>query len=344
MSPPFRTLLTCALSGALGAGVGMWNRPAPRIAEPKAQKKQSSKPSVPASVDLFYEPPPSFTSATASLEWIWRRMEKGDAAAAETLFLNSAGTTEEQRGQIALELVKNFRRFDPRVLARIVLSLPRSQTADIALNRLISEWSRYDSEEILLFLETLPEDRINNVLSLSTAAFALAQLPAESVAKFASCLDTTGRAYLAEGLVAVADQAGSWRNTDAILSSINDGIKPHRGAISVEWKLGMQLADIDPQAIESQIAAETDPTKRDAILGGYAWVTGMTDSPRGLELDAQIQNQGIREEHALSHVQNWLESDRGAALAWLQGAAATQVMDHEMRAELLKTYGLEAAP
>lgn len=339
-----RTIFTTALCALLGAGVGRWQRPEPLAAEPTGAKQRPMKAAQPASVDLLYEPPPAFPSVAASMEWVWSRMNKGDAAAAETLFLNDAQITDEQRGQIALECLKNFRRFDPQVLARIVRSLRPGEMADQAMNRLISEWSRHDSEGVLRFLETLPEGRVNNVLLLSTATFGLAQLPAERVATFASRLDTKGRAYLAEGLVAVAAQAGSWRNTAAILAVINDGTKPHQGAISVEWKLGMQLADIDPQAIERQLAAETDPGRRDDMLGGYAWIMGMTDPPRGLELDAQIQSQDIREEHALNHVEHWLETDRNAALAWLQGAVAKQLMDHEMRTELLKTYGLEVAP
>lgn len=319
----------------------MWNRPEPLAAEPKAEQKQAVKANVTQSVDLFYEPPPAFTIVTASLEWVWGQMDKGDAAAAETLFLKNAGTTEEQRGQIAQQLVQNFRRFDPRVLARIVLSLPRGQTADMVLNELISEWSRYDSEEVLHFLETLPADRVNNVV-LVRAAFGLARLPAERVTTFAATLDDDGRSYLAEGLVESANQAGSWRNTSAILSKMN--AQGHKDAVSVEWTLGVSLSDIAPEEIERRITAETDPVKRDQLLAGHAWVAGISDSERGISLDAQIQSPQVRDDYLVRHAGDWLETDRNATLAWLQSAGAKQLMSLEMRAKLLKAYGLEAAP
>lgn len=321
--------------------MGIWNRPEPRVAEPKAEKKQPAKPPVAASVDVFYEPPPSFSSVTASLEWVWSRMDKGDVAAAETLFLKEANITDEQRGQIALQLLQNFRRFDPRVLARIVLSLPRGKTADMALNKLISEWSRYDSEDVLRFLETLPEDRVNSV-QLTSAAFGLARLPAERVAAFAATLDDNGRSYLADGLVESANQAGSWRNTSAILSKMN--AEGRKDAVPVEWTLGVSLSDIAPEEIERRIASETDPVKRDQLLAGHAWVAGIRDPERGIRLDAQIELPQVRANNLERHTGDWLETDRNAALAWLQSTAAKQLMSLEVRAKFLKAYELEAAP
>ena len=40
---------------------------------------------------------------------------------------------------------------------------------------------------------------------------------------------------------------------------------------------------------------------------------------------------------------HWLESDRAAALAWLQSPAAAQLMVREERARLLRLYRLEAS-
>lgn len=275
------------------------------------------------------------------MEWARARMQKGDTTAAERLFHHDAGLTDEQRIGLARELMQNARRMDPHVLARIILGLPRGEAADRLLWRLVTDWSANDAESALLFIETLPADRLNTVGVLTNSAFGLSLLPAERVLAFAARLDDHGRACLAEGLVGFAGQGGSWRNTTAILSGL-DGAE-QADAISAGRMLGMRLAEIAPQTIESQIAAETDAVKRDEMLGGYAWVTGIHDPPRGLELDAQIQDPKVRAEHVRHHADLWLERDRAAALAWLQSDGAAQLMDRGQRAELLRIYHLEAA-
>ena len=276
------------------------------------------------------------------MEWVRTQMKKGDTTAAERLFWNVAGLSDEQRIALAKELLttNNFRRLDPRVLARIVFGLPSGKETDPLIWRLISEWSLDDAEGALHFLETLPADQLNAQGVLNNA-YGLAYLPSERVLAFAAMLDDKGRAYLANG-IAMAGKAGSWRNTSAILDNLN--VTPQKETSTAEHQLGSHLADISPQAIESRIAAETDPMKRDELLQGYAWVTGINNPQRGLELDAQIVNPEARAEVVQRHASVWLESDRAAALAWLQSDDAAQLMDREERSKILRSYHLEATP
>ncbi|HCN27347.1 MAG TPA: hypothetical protein DIT64_00855 [Verrucomicrobiales bacterium] len=338
MLPYCRLLTTTSLCFALGAFAGWWCGPsatAPGVANATA----GPAPILPGTTSPAAKPPP-FTSAAASMEWVRARMQKGDTTAAERFFHHDAGLTDEQRIGLARELMQNARRMDPHVLARIILGLPRGQAADTLLWRLVSDWSTNDAEAALLFIETLPPDRLNTVGVLTNSAFGLSRLPAERVLALAARLDDHGRSYLAEGLVGFADQAGSWRNTAAILAKLNGPSPPD--AISAEWMLGMRLAEIAPQSLESQLTTETDPAKRDKLLQGYAHETGRNDPPRGLEMDARIQDPKVREKHIKYHTEHWLESDRTAALAWLRSPAAAQLMDREQRAKLLRTYHLEA--
>ena len=273
------------------------------------------------------------------MEWVRAQMEKGDTTAAERFFRKDAGLTDEQRLSLARELVQNGRRMDPRVLARIVMSLPRGDESDRLLWRLVSDWCSYDAEDALRFIEVLPADRLNTAGILVNSAFGLADLPVERLLAFAATLNDKGRAYLVEGLVGFADQAGSWRNTSAVLAKLN--VKPEKEAVSAEWFLGRNLGEIDPQAIESQIAAETDPVRRDKLLSGYAQTLESIDPERSIDLEAQTTNPAgnVRE-----RVESWLYIDRAAALAWLQSDAARQLMDRTARVELLRTYQLEATP
>jgi len=335
MTPCYRTLTTTTLCFILGAFAGKWDS-TPVMAKAPAKRAEP----IPSVTPLAALPPP-FTSTTASMEWVRAQMQKGDTTATERFFRQGTDLTDEQRLGLAKELVQNARRMDPHVLARIILGLPRGQAADRLLWSLVSDWSTIDAEAALLFIETLPPDRLNSVGVLTNSAFGLSRLPAERVLALAAKLDDHGRSYLAEGLVGFADQAGSWRNTTAILAKLNGTAPPD--AISAEWMLGMRLTEIDPQSLESQLTAETDPLKRDKLLQGHASRTGVNDPARGLELDAQIQDPKIRAEYIKYHTDYWLESDRTAALAWLQGPAAAQLMDREERARLLRIYHLEAS-
>jgi len=335
MTPCFRTLTTTTLCFILGAFAGKWDSTPVRVQAPvpRAEATFSSAP--------LAALPPAYTSATASMEWVRAQMQKGDTTAAERFFRQGTDLSDEQRLSLARELVQNARRMDPHVLARIILGLPRGQAADMLLWRLVSDWSTNDAEAALLFIETLPPDRLNSVGVLTNSAFGLSRLPAERVLALAAKLDDHGRSYLAEGLVGFADQAGSWRNTTAILAKLSGTAPPD--AISADYMLGMRLTEIDPASLESQLTAETDPLKRDKLLQGHAWATGTHDPQRGLELDARIQDPTVRQKHITFHIDYWLESDRAAALAWLQGPAAAQLMDREQRARLLRIYHLEVA-
>lgn len=276
------------------------------------------------------------------MEWVRTQMKKGDTTAAERLFWNVAGLSDGQRIALAKELLttNNFRRMDPHVLARMVFGLPSGKETDPLIWRLISEWSLDDAEGALHFLETLPPDQLNAQGVLNNA-YGLVYLPAERVLSFAAMLDDKGRAYLANG-IAMAGKASSWRNTSAILDNLN--VTPQKETSTPEHQLGSHLAEISPQAIESRIAAETDPMKRDELLHGYAWVTGIKNPQRGLELDAQIVNPEARAKVVQRHASIWLECDRAAALAWLQSDAAAQLMEREDRSKMLRSYNLEATP
>ena len=333
-----RLLFTSALCLALGAAVGRSMKSETQASEspPEATTKA---PAASRAASLRAKPPP-FTSAVASMEWIRAQMEKGDTTAAEQLFRKEAGLTDEQRLDLAKVIVGDFRRMDPRMIARILLGLPRGQEADYLFWGFLSNWSNYEADDALRFIELLPADRLNTVGVLHNSASGFVRLPAELVLAFASRLSDEGRSYLAEGLVGLSDQIGSWRNTKAILDQLN--VKPQKDAISPEWFLGQQLAEIDPQALERQIATETDPVKLDKLFEGYASHIRRFDPERGLAALAQMQHPEPRE--VTRHVENWLTSNRAAALTWLQSDAARQLMPLEDRARLLRSYQKEAAP
>ncbi len=339
MLPTLRTLLTTVLCASLGAAIGSWSKSAQKSEVPRSPETSRPSAAVASASELPSKPPP-FVSVTASMEWVKRQMEKGDFEAAELLFRQEAGLTLEQRLDLAEKLVRNYRRMDPRVLARILLSLPVGEVTTGALSRLITEWCADDADDALGFLEAMPAERLNTIL-LHNAGFGLSRLPVERVAAFAAKLNDKGRAFLAEGLAVFADQAGSWSNTSAILEKIN--AKPDKEAISVEWQLAVNLATLAPQEAERLIAAEADLTKRDEMLGGYAWVTGVHDPVRGIELDTQIVDAKRRESHFKRHVSGWLNIDRAAALTWLRSSEAARILSAEQRAYFFKANGLEVA-
>ncbi|MBK8095128.1 MAG: hypothetical protein IPK32_24950 [Verrucomicrobiaceae bacterium] len=338
MTPLPRTLLTTLLCGVLGAVAGKWSQPTAETSPARTTAVRS--PAAISKVARIASKPPPFTSVTASMEWLRSQMEKGDATAAQRLFYKDAGLSEDQRLGLAKELVINFRRQHPRVLASILLGLQRGEAADRLLYRFLSNWCSYDAEEALQFIEALPSDRLGAYM-FRDIGFGLSKLPAERSLAFVAKLDDERLASLTEGLAASADQVGSWRNTSAILTKLK--ATTSKEAISTEWELGYKLSDIDPQAFESLIAAQTDPLKHDELLGGFARSVGMNDPPRGLELDAQIQNLAIREDNLDYHLDEWLCSDRAAALSWLRSDEARQLVPAELRGRMLKSYGLEAA-
>lgn len=333
-----RLLLTTTACAMLGALAGYQQKPAAIEEASTASAKPATLRSKAAS--LSPRPPP-FTSVTASINWVRAEMRKGNLNAVEVLFRHDAGLTSEQRLALAKELVRDFRRHDPRSLGRIVLGLPPSEEADHLLWNLIATWSGEDAEGVLRFIEALPADRLNTVGVLQNAAWGLCRLPADRVLAFAARLDEKGRAYIAEGLIAFADQAGSWRNTQSILDGLN--VRPQKDTLTAEWRLGYQLAEIDPQAIESRIAAETDAFSRDELINGYASAISDREPARCLELLAQTSAPDERAERITSRVEQWLTSDRATALAWLQGRESAAFMPAEQRTKLLKSYGLEAA-
>ncbi len=331
-------LITTTLCVVLGFMVGKWSHLATTPAEMPNEPAHAVVRSQAASMRSM---PPPFTSVTASVEWVRAEMRKGNLNAVEVLFRHDAGLTSEQRLALAKELVRDFRRHDPRSLGRIVLGLPPSEEADHLLWNLIATWSGADAEGVLRFIEALPANRLNTVGVLQNAAWGLCRLPADRVLAFAARLDEKGRAYIAEGLIAFADQAGSWRNTQSILDGLN--VRPQKDTLTAEWRLGYQLAEIDPQAIESRIATETDAFSRDELINGYASAISDREPARCLELLAQTSAPDKRAERITSRVEQWLTSDRATALAWLQGRESAAFMPAEQRTKLLKSYGLEAA-
>ncbi len=337
--PFLRPLLTSALCMALGAGVGASMKRVEPL--PTSQPESVKKASAATRATQLLPKPPTFTSVTASMDWVRKEISQGNTSAAERLFRHDAGLTPEQRLALAKELVRDFRRHDPRTLARIVLGLPPSQAVDHLLWSLIATWGGEDVEGALRFIEALPADRLNTIGVLQNAAWGLCRLPAERVLAFAAQLTDKGRSCLAEGMTAFANQAGSWRNSSAILARLNT--KPHEDVYSAERHMGQHLAEIDPQAMESLIAVETDVTKREEMLKGYAWGIGRNDPVRGIELNGQIADQEDRQREIEHDVAQWLTSDRAAALTWLQGDVPESLMTAAVRAKLLKSYGLEAA-
>ncbi len=114
------------------------------------------------------------------MAWVDSQMEKGDTTAVERLFWKDAGLTDEQRFHLATMLAFNFHRMDPRMLARIILGLPRGEASDRLLWRFLGYWSSSDADDALRFMAALPADRLNTCGLLQNAAgFAIARLPAE---------------------------------------------------------------------------------------------------------------------------------------------------------------------
>lgn len=338
MPPIPRTLLTLTICTAVGAMAGKLSQS--RAVEKEVQAARAQDLSVPRAAALMPKQP-AWSSVTAIMEWLRSERSQGNAGAAEQMFRLDAGLTLEQRAALAKALVNDFRHQEPWVLARIVMGLPRGSESDRLLWSLVATWSSEDAEEAVCFIETLPADRLNDVGVLQNAGFGLCKLPAERVLAFAAKLTDYGRACLATGLVGFADQAGSWRNSSAILARLD--ARPDKEAISAEWMMGRQLGEIDPQIMESQIAAEPNALKRDEMLVGYAWATGRNDPVRGIELGVQIQRPLERDRLIQSHVEDWLRSDRAAALNWLQSDDARRFISTGLRRKLLTTYRLEAA-
>jgi hypothetical protein len=170
MTPCYRTLTTTTLCFILGVFAGKWDSTPVRVQAPARRAEP-----IPSGTPLAALPPP-FTSTTASMEWVRAQMQSGDTSAAERFFRQGTDLTDEQRLGLARELVQNARRMDPHVLARIILGLPRGQASDTLLWRLVSDWSTNDAESTLLFIETLPPDRLNSVGVLTNSAFGLSRL------------------------------------------------------------------------------------------------------------------------------------------------------------------------
>lgn len=332
-------LITTTLCFGLGGMIGKSSHPETVLAEKLGKPSHAIVRSQAASLRSM---PPPFTSITASVDWVRAQMRQGNPGAAELLFRHDAGLTPDQRLALAKELVRDFRRYDPRSLARIVLSLPRGEESDRLLWSLIATWSGEDAEGVLHFIEALPADRLNTIGVLQNAAWGLCRLPADRVLAFAARLDEKGRAHIAEGLVAFANQAGSWRNTQAILDGLN--VPPQKDSLSAEWRLGMQLGELAPDVLESRIAAEADVLKHDELLTGYAMHVGLHDPARGLELEMQIRQPEKRAEQITRRVEYWLANDRAAALAWLRSDTAHQWVKPEKRTEWLNLYHPNEVP
>ena len=120
-------------------------------------------------------------------------------------------------------------------------------------------------------------------------------------------------------------------------------VVPKKDTLPAEWRHGDQLAEIDPQAIESRIAAESDAFTRDELINGYASAISDREPARCLELLAHTSAPDERAERITFRVEQWLTTDRATALAWLQGRESAAFMPAEQRTKLLKSYGLEAA-
>ncbi|GEP41610.1 hypothetical protein BGE01nite_09010 [Brevifollis gellanilyticus] len=317
--------------------MGSWKQPAQNPESAKSSEASPAPAAVTSVKELPSKPPP-FVSVTASMEWVKRQMEKGDFEAAELLFRQEAGLTLEQRLDMAEQLLRNYRRMEPRVLARLLLSLPEGDARSRMLNQLFFQWASDDADDAMRCLEGMPAEQLKK-FPLHNTGLGLSRLPAERVLAFAAKLDDRGRAFLAEGLAGSVDELGSWSNTSAMLAGLN--LKPDGEAVSTEWVLAVNMTRLAPAEAEAYIAAESDPARRAELLGGYAWIAGVDDPVRGILLDAQIESGKMREGHFRRHVNAWLSTDRAAALAWLRGDEAAQILSPEQRAAFFRSNGLE---
>lgn len=334
---PPRVLITLTLSVLLGAALGYWLQLAPLEEQKVEQPAWRARPAV-ATQELS-PALPHFTSDREAREWVEARAQSGLGEEVEALFRPEAGLSESLRLELAQKLVREYRRMDPQVLGRILLRLPPGKEEDRALNELFWKWAMDDAEECLRFLETLPPERLNSLV-LHNAGPGLSLLPAERLIAFARRLDDRGRAFLAEGVAASADQCGSWANTSAALARME--FKPDQNAVQAEWQFAVRLARIAPDEIERRIAAEPDPRKRDNWLDGYSWNLRLRDPEAGLRLRQRIENADLREDKH-GYLDSWLRSDRDAALTWLLSDAARAMMSEKRRRNYLFSYGLEEA-
>ncbi len=172
---------------ALSAGVGASVKRDDPL--PPLQPESVNKASVATRAAHFLPKPPPFTSVTASMDWVRQETRRSNFTAAELLFRHDARLTSEQQLARAKDLVRYFRRHDPRTLARIVLGLPRSQEADHLLWNLISTWGGEDAEGVLRFIEALPADRLNTIGVLQNAAWGAVQAASGACAGFRDSID-----------------------------------------------------------------------------------------------------------------------------------------------------------
>jgi hypothetical protein len=93
---------------ALGAGVGASMKRVEPL--PTSQPESVKKASAATRATQLLPKPPTFTSVTASMDWVRKELSQGNTSAAERLFRHDAGLTPEQRLALAKELVRDFRR------------------------------------------------------------------------------------------------------------------------------------------------------------------------------------------------------------------------------------------
>lgn len=270
-------------------------------------------------------------------DWIRKRYVDGQPELALAAFLKIPSLKIRQG--LALAFATDSKNMDPHFVGRLILSLPAGGASDKAFARLINDWTNIDADEALRFMEKVPVERFNDVV-LDYTVFGLCQLPAERVAAFVNKLGGKERAWFLETAMITRDQTGSSRNVQRIKELVS--ATPAKEEVS-RFLVDPEVAAAEPRQLEQWIAEEIDPVRRDRLISGYAR-SKLTQPEASLRWAAQIRDTEKKRSEQGWHLREWLESDRAAALAWLQGREARELVQTEHRASLLRSYGLEAAP
>lgn len=308
---------------------------APKPSVPAASLVQpaQTKPAGPKVSDI---PPMAGTQAEIK-DWIRKCYVNGQPDLAMAAFLKIPSL--EIRQFIAFAFANESKNIDPHFVGRMILSLPAGGFSDQAFARLINDWTTIDADEALQFMETVPVERFNDVV-LDYAVFGLCQLPAERVAAFVNKLGGKERAWFLETAMITRDQTGSSRNAQRIKELVSP--TPAEEIVS-RFVVDTEVTEAEPRLVEQWITEETDPVRRDRLISGYA--RSKTKQPEAaLRWAAQIRDTDKKQSEQGWHLRQWLESDRAAALAWLQGREGRELVQTELRASLLRSYRLEAAP
>lgn len=341
MPPLLRSSLSYAFALAAGIVVGsQWQEARPQMpvaAVAPAKTAVKIKALTPAPEPALRPPPAAVSIVPKWMDWIEHadRLGQSDAVFAAVSALPDMGL----RIALIRQLADDRPRY-PWLAGRLILGLPQNEESMRLMSRLLSFWGRYDAEEELTFMETLPPEWRNSII-LFDASSGLGALPAERLKPFVDSLNAAGREHFISGYARAALDHGTWASTLHALDVLGFGL---RFTDDLHRPLIMRMADAAPTLLEHCLATATDADARDGIIPGYSAALHDNDPAQALCLTAQISNEERRAESIDSRLRRWLGTNRAKALAWLQSHEARTLIAVDVRAKWLRHYGLEARP